>query len=214
MAFENLDINGDQDTEDFENGAPPEESGNRTFLIIAAALGGVALLALICIAVYALVLLPRSRNAQQSAVTTLDAQNTEVAAIIDSTSTADAITREAASWTATPTVTPIPPTPTITSSPTPVVVVPTNTPLAAAQLITATATMDPILAKATELQATFSAAYTAAAISTQTAMPAQVTQQTGMPKTGFADEYGLPMLLGLAVLLVAIIFLARRLRTS
>jgi LPXTG-motif cell wall-anchored protein len=48
---------------------------------------------------------------------------------------------------------------------------------------------------------------------TQTARPAQSTQQV-IPDTGFADDIGLPALLGAAVLLVVVIFLARRLRTA
>jgi LPXTG-motif cell wall-anchored protein len=35
-----------------------------------------------------------------------------------------------------------------------------------------------------------------------------------MPDTGFADEVGIPSLIGIAILLVAVIFLARRLRTA
>jgi LPXTG-motif cell wall-anchored protein len=37
---------------------------------------------------------------------------------------------------------------------------------------------------------------------------------TQVPQTGFADEVGLPGLLGLTVVLVAIIFLARRMRQA
>jgi LPXTG-motif cell wall-anchored protein len=37
---------------------------------------------------------------------------------------------------------------------------------------------------------------------------------TSIPSTGFADEVGLPMMLGLAILLIAVIFLARRLRSA
>jgi LPXTG-motif cell wall-anchored protein len=37
---------------------------------------------------------------------------------------------------------------------------------------------------------------------------------TALPTTGFADEYGLPGMVGLAVILIAVIFLSRKLRTS
>jgi LPXTG-motif cell wall-anchored protein len=37
---------------------------------------------------------------------------------------------------------------------------------------------------------------------------------TALPKTGFADEYGIPGVLGLAAVLIAVIFLSRKLRTS
>ena len=60
MAFEDVDM----DEMDSEPGGtpPPEESNNRSFLIVAGILGGIALLALICIAVYALVLRPLQQN--------------------------------------------------------------------------------------------------------------------------------------------------------
>jgi LPXTG-motif cell wall-anchored protein len=41
-----------------------------------------------------------------------------------------------------------------------------------------------------------------------------VATSTALPTTGFADEVGIPGLLGMAVLLIAVIFLARRLRSA
>jgi len=43
---------------------------------------------------------------------------------------------------------------------------------------------------------------------------AQVPTATALPTTGFAEDAGVPMMLGLAVLLIVIIFLARRLRSA
>jgi LPXTG-motif cell wall-anchored protein len=195
----NLDDNPEQP---YEEEALPEESSNRTFLIIAAALGGIALIALVCIAIYALVLWPRARDAQTSQRATLEAQNTEVAVIIASTSTSAAETAIAAGFTATPTRTPLAPTVTPTSSPTPVVAIPSPSPLAptgAGDMATATALHSTLQANATLYAATL------------TARPIQPTE---IPKTGFADDVGLPVMLGLAVLLVVVIFLARRLRTA
>ncbi len=183
MAFEDVDM----DEMDFEPGGtpPPEELNNRSFLIVAGILGGIALLALICIAVYALVLLPAQRNRQTQQVATLNAQNTAVAMAITQTSMALAAT-------ATPTVTPIPPT--ATSTPTAVIVVPTNTKVP---------TTDP-------RTATVSALLTEAARVTQTVVPTS----TALPGTGFAEDVGLPAMLGLAALFLVVIFLSRRLRTS
>jgi hypothetical protein len=73
------------------------------------------------------------------------------------------------------------------------------------------------LASATATQATFTpdpATATVAAALTQAAQ-AQLTvvaTSTALPGTGFADEYGAPGLVVMAVALVAVIFLARRLR--
>lgn len=183
MAFENMD---DMDSDlDINDSPPPEESGNRTFLIAAGVLGSIAVLALICIALYALVLLPRQRVQQDQQVATLNAQNTQVAMAITQTSSA-------ARATFTPTVTPVPPT--ATSTPTSVVVVPTNTRVP---------TQDP-------RTATISALLTQASITTQTMVPTAVS----LPTTGFADEVGLPALFGVSVALIGVFFLARRLRSA
>src|SRR5512135_3686826 len=58
---------------------PPDNNGNRTFLIIAGTLGGIMVLALICIAGLAIYrYLPGQRAAQELA-STQNAQKTEVA---------------------------------------------------------------------------------------------------------------------------------------
>jgi len=200
MSFENLDLNNEFDEEPI----PPEESSNRTFLIIAGVLGFIALLALVCIAVYALVILPGTRNARDSQMATVEAQNTIVAEMVASTSTEEALQAIIAAFTKTPTATEIPPTFTATSSPTPVlavpttaVVLPTDTPNA--QTATAVSLFATLDANATRLASTF------------TARP---PQSTGIPDTGFADEIGLPAMIGMAVLLIVVIFLARRLRSA
>ena len=196
MSFENLELNEELE----EEPAEPEETSNRTFLIIAGVLGFLALLALVCIAVYALVLVPRTRTAQTSQRATLDAQNTSVAAMVANTSTAAAQAAIIAAYTKTPTSTPVF---TATSSPAPVVaattavVYPTDTPNA--QTATAMALFATLDANATSLAGTFTA---------------QPPQATAIPDTGFADDIGLPAMLGMAVLLIAVIFLARRLRTA
>jgi ABC-type antimicrobial peptide transport system permease subunit len=85
------------------------------------------------------------------------------------------------------------PTETPTPSPTPVV----------AQATPTSATPGPATA-------TVAAALTQAAIAAQTALPTS----TALPGTGFADEIGVPGLLAMAVILIAVILLARRLRAS
>jgi hypothetical protein len=200
MAFE--DLNVDDELED-EDASLPEESGNRMFLIVAGVLGAIAILALICIAVYALVLLPQRREALNMQKATVEAQNTEIALKIAMTSTAAAQAAIEAAYTSTPSATSIPATPEPISSPTQVLVAPsTITPLVSP-------TVAPDMATATALRVTLTA--NAVIInSTLTARPLA----TAIPDTGFADDVGLPMMLGLAVLLIVIIFLARRLRTA
>ena len=200
MSDENLDLIEEVNDEM----PPPEESGNRTFLIIAGLLGGIALLALICIAIYALVLLPKTRLAQENQRATLDAQNTAVADIIAKTSTAAAQQALIAAYTKTPTATLLPATFTATSSPTPVVAIPTTA------VVPPMVTQNPQTATAAALFATLDANATRLA-STFTARPPQATS---IPNTGFADEVGLPMMVGIGILLIFVIFLVRRLRIA
>lgn len=208
MAFEDLDIEMDDEDEfgvEEEEGLAEEEGSNRMFLIAAGVLGGIALLTIICIAVYALVLLPRSRSAQGQQQATLDAQNTQVAGIINQTSTAAAQAAIEAAYTPTPTNT-LPPTATATQLPTStsVVVLPTASETGPAVV----GTIAPDMATATALRITL----TANAILYNATLTA--TAQGGIPDTGFADDAGLPLLMGIAVLLIVVIFLARRLRTA
>jgi len=54
-----------------------------------------------------------------------------------------------------------------------------------------------------------------AAFQTQVAAGTQITgTTTALPQTGFAEDVGLPGLLGAAAILLLVIFLARRLRLS
>jgi hypothetical protein len=201
------------------------EGNNRTFLIAAIVLGGFVLLSLICMAVLAVWWLPNQKAA------TLNAQGTNAAAL---TGTAiDQQTQEAAAL-ATAT---LPPTEAVTLTPTetPVVVFATSTPSVAASLDPATAT---VLALQTQLAlAQGDATQTAGALAAGTSgkgtpgkgTPAKVTSTpkklvgagtpgtpgtNQVPKTGFADEVGLPGLFIISIILVAIILLARRLRQA
>jgi septal ring-binding cell division protein DamX len=173
--------------EEMEDSPPPEESSNRTFLLVAGILGGVLLLTLICLAVYAMVFVPRRESSQQTQVAEINAQNTEVAL-------AAQMTRQAQAWTATPSATSVP-TETSTASPTPVIA-PTDTPAEEP-------TEDP-------RTATVAALLTLQAGGNLTTTPTA----TALPATGFADDFGVPGLLSLAAALVVVIFLARRLRTA
>ncbi len=200
MSYDTLDFDDDLDRHD-EN--PPEESGNRTFLVIAGILGAVAVLALVCMAVYALMILPGQRSSRAIYQSTLSAQNTEVASIINQTSTSAAMAAIEAAYTHTPTATEPPPTATPTIMPTSVVVL--------AEESTATPTMRPEMATATVLNATILAnAEQYAATSTAQAMKVEDV----IPDTGFADDLGLPFMLGMAVFLMVVFFLARRLRIA
>jgi LPXTG-motif cell wall-anchored protein len=201
MAFEDMD-NNDVENGEFEDDAPPEESGNRLFFIIAGAIGLVALLLLGCIIIFVLSRLSDRPSVTEQA-TTVAAQNTQMAFVL--TQTSDALMAPTFTATPTRTNTAVPNTPTVQATSTPtrtsvVVAAPTETP--------GTATgPDPAQAA---LTSTVAALQTRAAQITQTVIPTA----TSLPQTGFADDVGLPTMLGAAALLAVVIILARRLRTA
>ena len=177
----------DNDVSYPEDEALPEESSNRTFIIAASVLGGIILLALICVAAYALVVIPNQRTGAADVEATRIAQNTQVAQMLTETAVANAF---ALTPIASPSAVFSP-----TASPTPVVAVATETPSPTPD-IAATGTV--------------SAALTQAAIAIQTTVPTAAA----LPDGGFADDVGIPGLAGLMIVLITVIFLARRLRKS
>ena len=188
------DFDSFDDFDDFEDERGPEgESDNRTFWLVAGILGAILVLALVCMVVYAMVIVPGQRNEQATAAAAIHTQNASGMLTAESEA-------QAALWT---------PTPTISATPEPVTSTPTNTPVVAepgegddsATPIGPTVTQDP-------RTATVSALLTKQAGSGITPTP------TALPDGGFADDVGIPGMLALAAALVVIIFLARRLRTA
>jgi hypothetical protein len=171
--------------------ALPEESNNRTFIIIAAIIGVLIVATLICMGIFlATKILPTMNQARLSDQATQVAQATEQQAVIDQSLTATA---------GAPTATELFP-PTYT---------PTNT---------KAATKTPVLAASATPTNNQVGAETATVIALKTQLAAaqltKVPTSTALPKGGFADDVGAPGLIGLAVVLVLIIFLARRLRAG
>ena len=172
-----------------EEEAPPEESSNRTFMIAAGVLGGIVLLSIICLAGYALWILPQQQAAQDQQVNAA----TQNAQVLNAALTATFVSfslseTPQASPTLEPTLTPVVAEPTETS-----------TPEAGATDSTDDAATQTLVALNTQL-----------ANSTQTV----IATTTALPGTGFADEAGLPGLLTMAITLVVVIFLTRRLRAA
>jgi len=187
--FEDMDFEeiGSEETISTSRGS------NRTFLIVAGILGGILLIALLAIAAYAILYLPSRDTGQQTQVAEINATNTAVAEEAQLTAIAKQVTMTPTSTTTLePTNTPTM-TPSSTSTP---VLAPTNTP---------DGTDDPA---ATE---------TVAALLTQQAGGGGATPiptATALPDTGFADDFGVPGLVLVAGVLMVIIILSRRLRTS
>jgi hypothetical protein len=187
------EFEGEEEQHDEEEG----ESGNRSFVILGIILGVIFLCTLIGGGAYALLVLPGQQAARLDAQSTLVAVNTEAAIAV-------ALTQEVMNFTPT-----LPPTDTPTTTPTvtPLLADPaTETPgvgvVERDEAADATATAEAeIEALNTEL---------ASSQLTVTAMPTV----TALSDTGFADNVGLPGLIIGAMILVAVIFLARRLRET
>lgn len=197
MALNNFDE--DQfDQESFGGGEyepePPKRRGNRTFLIAIAIVGIIFVIALILLLIVAPKLLANQRLAQQ-----------EQAAQINAANTATAMYATSMAQMAQATKTPIRAAAAAGGG-----AVPTKTPVVVIQQNTQAALGGSGLS-ASELA-------TVAALQTQMAGRGVVgtpgATSTALPSTGFADEVGLPMMAGLAIILVAVIVLSRRLRMN
>jgi hypothetical protein len=181
------------ETEDLEEEQEEQTtagSSNRNFWIIFGVLGGILLLALICMAIYAVFILPDRRADINNKNATAIAQNTELALSSNQTEAA-----ERATSTPFPSNTPLPS--------------PTITPLIGGREATVTATSVEGVMETRVAMVTAAAQTEQAALATTQAVPT-----AAMPETGFADEVGIPGLLALAVVFVVVIFLVRRLRTA
>ncbi|NMC80857.1 MAG: LPXTG cell wall anchor domain-containing protein [Chloroflexi bacterium] len=183
--------------QDFEEEEAPEPKsrppGNRTFLATIGILGVIFLLALGALAVYAFLILPQR-----------SAERRELAAQINAQNTATSVAATQMALLAQQQLTPSPTSPSdVEPTPTPVIVFPTAT-------VTATSAEGLLVGGMLERT------QTVAALLTQAAGNSVVVTYypTALPATGFADEVGLPGLLGMALLLIVIIFLVRRLRLS
>jgi hypothetical protein len=175
----------DQSTVD--DATPPEESGNKTFVIAAGILGVMVLLTCIGVAVYGFYFLPKQTAARNASQATQVAQEQQVS---------QGLTEQALSVM----LSQVP-----EASPT---VLPTETPVF--QQATSTVVLiDP-------QTATVAAALTQAAQAqlTVTGMPTSTLLPNNMPNTGFIDDVGGPGLVVMSIALVIVILLARRLRNS
>jgi len=191
MSFDNLDTD-DVSSDIEEEGGTPEEASNRTFLIVAGVFGAVVVLSLICLVLFVVFKVLPDRNNKSKEATQSAQRNVDIIKGVTQTAMAG-------KWTATPTqtYTPVPVTPTKKATDTPVIK-PSSTPTSPNA-----ATMEYLYKMATETKAALGKA-----------SPTVTPKSTSLGDTGFADQVGAPALLGLAAVLIVVIFLARRLRTA
>jgi type II secretory pathway pseudopilin PulG len=194
-----LDENNAINTADTPEPQPPEETGNRTFLIVGGIIAALILVTLICMAVYFLVIAPRLASSQASQAATAEAQRLEQAQAMTETAVAALATPE------------------IVSSPMPSA---TKT-----KVVPPAATFTLVVVLATPQNSPVNDPATLAAMQTQ--LSGQMTQTSAallgtraiggeapLPTTGFFDEVGLPLLLVLTFALLVVIFIARRMRKA
>jgi hypothetical protein len=207
--FDDDDLDNLDNEQAAEERAEEAQSGNnRNFLLAIGIIGGIFVLMTIALVVFALLVLPRQRQAREATNAVILTQNvgTAVFATEQAQLAAQLLTP---SPTLTATITQVPPTATNTS----VVVVATNTSTitatgAPSELDARTATVAALLTQA-------AAGKTGTVVGTVGAGAGTViATSTGLPQSGFADDVGLPGLLALAAGLMIIIVLARRLRFS
>ncbi len=175
----------DDENANFDDANPPEESSNRTFLLIAGVLGGLVFLGLLCIVGYIIF----TRGAANQNASTQAAQGTQQQVTIQAGLTQRSLL-QAQTLTAAVTNT----------------VPPSNTPVIAQATGTITSTANPATG-------TVGAAFTQIAVSQAVSTLTIIPTSTALPKTGFAEDVGAPGLMMVAVALIAVIFLVRRLRT-
>ncbi len=203
-----------QEVEGTEEAAEARPASNRNFLMALGIIGSLFVLMTIALVVVAVLVLPRERARRELVNAAIVTQNVATAV----KATEEAVILMIPSPTPTLDVTPVPPTATATS----VVAVPTNTSTAAATatelvLDARTATVAALLTQAVEskMTATPGNGITATVIAGVGATAAAATARaTQLPTTGFADDVGLPGMFGMAIGLIVVIILVRRLRLS
>ncbi len=182
-----------------------EGSSNRGFIIAIGALGAIVVVAIIGIILWVLFLKPPTFAELENQAAQIQAQNTAIALIATQTAEFDS---RVSTQKAIPSNTPEFPTQTSVVA----VASATATKSAATSV---TGGKDPAARTATVAAFQTQAALAAAGTGTPGGTPivGQLTP-TALPTTGFMDDFGLPALVGTALALIIIIFLARRLRFS
>jgi hypothetical protein len=201
---DNLYDDYEYEEESGSGGEPPKPGRNRTFVVSLGIVAFIFLLSLVALAVVAAIILPQNRIKRENQQAVIYAQNT---------ATAYAITQQSRSNLTSPGQL-------STAVPLPTAQKPTAVPTKTAVFIGPSSTPQPLAALGGGLDsrtATVAALLTQAALSGVTAAPAAtypVYDPTALASTGFADEVGLPLLVGAAVVLVIVIILVRRMRLS
>lgn len=223
-----LEPNLDNPSPDGEAPQPEEgpRTSNRTFILLAIPLVLVFLCIAGVLAWYALIKAPADRRARETQVANIVMQNaTQIA--IQTEGARQPPTPTLAPTLALPTETPVPPTATTqptkaaeagsVASPTPLLAVTaSNTPLTAATSTAAATAAGGAVSSPTPLRSATTTSRTATPAKSATPLVGglKTATPTQLPGTGFADEAGVPMLIVIALGLVVVAVVVRRLRVS
>lgn len=208
----------DQDNEFEELGegtgnrpTPPPARGNRPFFIAIGIIGTIFVLALVFLLITLFTRGPQQSSQTSDQAKTIVAYNTQVAG----TATADTIKVLAVQATADALAKAPPPTATASATPP---VIPTATSVLA--IPTATRSLTPTLSSDSLTRTSVALTLGVGGVGAGSPVPTTQTNgtpqptATALPKTGFADEVGLPGLLAMAAVLLIVIVLARRTRLA
>jgi hypothetical protein len=180
---------------------PAEAGNNRTFWIVGGILGGLILLTLACVVGYIFILQPRLAAQRSGAAQATTTANAALSAQFTSTALAALFTPTSQ------------PTATFTNTAIPTLVKATATPVVAVNPAQPTNTGASEAVTLAFLQTQLSSQMTSTAAALKGTQANTTPAGTAaLAATGFFDEVGLPSLIVLTVALLAVIFLARRLR--
>lgn len=204
FPFEDFETETTETTSASRSPRQRPRGGNRNFWIALGILAAVFIVVVIILTVIAFVVVPQNRQARLEEAALINAHNT---------ATAQAATEFALTQTelAIPTETPIP-SPTPEPSQTPVVVVNTDTPIPSPTEPEIGGPVDDPGRTATVAALLTQAAGGGTPVATEQGGAGPTS--TALPQSGFAEDVGLPGLFGIALALIVVIFLVRRLRTS
>jgi len=167
---------------------PENRPSGKNFLIAIGIMGAILVLALVLLLLIAPKLIAQQQSSQLEQVAQINAANTATALA----ATSQFIANQA------------------TATPQPTAVEPTKTPV----VVISTSTAEVGGASGGD---GLSANELATVSALQTKMAAAGTPEptaTNLPNTGFADDFGLPGVFGLAAVLVAVVFISRKIRTA
>lgn len=216
----------DEFRDQYDDEIPPEAEeprarNRRTFITIVGVIGAVVVLAVIGLIIYFFISKGQLTNRFQEQAAQINANNTATAMVAtqDSVQEIARMTEKAMlppTWTPTMLASS---TRAASATPRPTnTTIPTATPLSAeARTATVIAFLtQPVQggAAATQAAQTTSAQSTQATRVVRTSTSTAATSPTALPTTGFADEVGLPGMFGLALVLVLVVVLVRRIRFS